>query len=546
MVAFSGQPVDPGHAKLDKELLDFEDIDSRPIFVRMTDQLISRAGDYEKFCQKHRHRKRAELRPFVIQTLRQKSDASWKKIAPDVDQLVKDGQIKKVQRFWIVNGFACDATAKACERLAASPSVSFIYLQHMEGRGCFLDHEHAGQAPEPATEEQKELYERVLKEWKDDSDEPFSTAGLEIPWNLHLIQADTVWEQEKVTGRGVVVAVFDSGLLTVPSLVRALWKNPKEKLDGKDGDGNGYVDDLFGYDFEANSFFALGDSTTHGTACASIIAGRSINSKNLITGVAPRSRLMILRGGGRLRAYEYALANGADVFSMSYSLNDIGHYRGVHRAAHEHLAAAGIVSCCVAGNHGDEWPAGEQIISPGDIPCVITTAGIRKDGEKAAFSSEGPCSWQDVHFYNDYREPKLLQKPDVSAPVGGFPVWASPQIGEVVSDEGDGTALVMAPPGTSMSCPHSAGVAALILSANPDLNAWEVKEIMEQTCKDLGPKGRDTSFGAGLLHALDAVRAAKKMKKNDRGRSGRMQQTTIWTLEVLPLYQMVEAEVSCK
>jgi hypothetical protein len=49
-----------------------------------------------------------------------------------------------------------------------------------------------------------------------------------------------------------------------------------------------------------------------------------------------------------------------------------------------------------------------------------------------------------------------------------------------------------------------------MLSANPELNAWEVKSLMEQTCKDIGEKGRDAVFGAGLLQALEAVRAAKQ------------------------------------
>jgi subtilisin family serine protease len=79
----------------------------------------------------------------------------------------------------------------------------------------------------------------------------------------------------------------------------------------------------------------------------------------------------------------------------------------------------------------------------------------------------------------------------------------------VVSDEGDGFALVVGPQGNSFSGPHAAGVAALMLSVNPELNAWQVKRLMEQTCADLGEPGRDAVFGAGLLQALPAVRAAQ-------------------------------------
>jgi hypothetical protein len=238
----------------------------------MTDQLIAKGGDYEKFCESNQKRKRSELRPEVLKTLRQKSDASWEKVAKLVEGLSKDGQVKNVERFWIVNGFACDATGKACEQLAASEHVSFVYLQRGPVR------QHAAPPQKQPLDQQKMVYEQVLKEWEDDSNDAFSADGLEVPWNVKRIQADAVWSEEKVAGKGVVVALADSGLMTAPSLVRALWKNPKEELDGKDNDNNGYVDDLFGYDFAARSFYALGDSPTlpHGSMCGGISpAGRT-------------------------------------------------------------------------------------------------------------------------------------------------------------------------------------------------------------------------------------------------------------------------------
>jgi serine protease AprX len=124
-----------------------------------------------------------------------------------------------------------------------------------------------------------------------------------------------------------------------------------------------------------------------------------------------------------------------------------------------------------------------------------------------------------VKFYSDYPQGKPLHKPDVTAPFGGFPVWGRPGEGKVVATPEHSVvgeqfseiqALVIGPQGNSFSCPHTAGVAALVLSANPELNPWEVKQIMEQTCKDLGDRN---AYGAGLLQARDAVRAAKKVKK---------------------------------
>jgi subtilisin family serine protease len=303
--------------------------------------------------------------------------------------------------------------------------------------------------------------------------------------------------------------------MVAPALVRALWKNPQETLNGKDDDHNGYVDDLFGYDFAADSFFALADNARlpHGSMCGGIIAGRPLNKKKLVTGIAPRARLMMLRGMGQLKAYEYALENGADVISMSYMFigQDLGNYRGVYRLAHEHMAAGGIVAVGGAGNFA-RLPEGKQIAVPKDIPCVIAAAGILKNGQRAPASSQGPCYWNGVKFYDDYPPDKPLQKPDVTGCFGGYPVWGRPLAlrgFKVVSKEGDDFALIVGPQGNSFSGPHAAGVAALMLSATPELNAWQVKDLMEQTCKDLGEKGRDTQFGAGLLQADAAVRAAK-------------------------------------
>jgi subtilisin family serine protease len=74
-------------------------------------------------------------------------------------------------------------------------------------------------------------------------------------------------------------------------------------------------------------------------------------------------------------------------------------------------------------------------------------------------------------------------------------------------------ALVVGPGGNSFAGPHAAAVAALMLSVNPDLCPWEVKTLMEATSRDIGPKGRDYTYGVGLLQAQKAVQAARKKAK---------------------------------
>ncbi len=488
-----------------------------PVFVRMTDQLFCGAGDYEEFCQAHEHDKRRELRTVVIRTLRDKSDKSWEDLRRSVERLERNGAIKSVRRYWIVNGFACEATGAAVKELAADDAVSFVYRQRIPITPAL----HFRPVPISAapSEAQKTIYEEVLEEWKDDSDDPVTTDGFNVPWNVQRVKAHEAWKAEQATGSGVVVALCDSGLMVTPSLTAALWKNPDEQLNGKDDDGNGYVDDLFGFDFNAQSWYALGDGPrmTHGSMCGGIIAGRPLNKEKLITGVAPRARLMVLRGMGLLESYEYALLEGADVMSMSYMFISapLGNYRGLYRLAHEHLAAGGIVAVGGAGNFSRNKPRGQQIAVPKDIPCVIAAAGILEDGSQAPASSEGPCFWNGVRFYDDYGPDQPLPKPDVTGCFGGYPVWGRPSLAKrlpqwtLVTDEGSDIGLVVGPQGNSFSGPHAAGVAALMLSVNPDLKAWQIKALIEQTCEDLGEKGRDDKFGAGLLDALAAVRAAK-------------------------------------
>jgi len=496
------------------------DPDARyPVFVRFADQLFRRGGDYEKFAEKNTTRKRSQLRQQVLETLRKRADSSWKKTRKTITELEKSGGIQSVQRYWIVNGFACIATYAACRKLAVLGEVEFVYFQRTPVR----QHKRRRTVRPAAARlaQMKKVYQQVLDDWKDDSDQPLKTDGFEIPWNIARIRANTAWTREKAFGKGVVVALMDSGLMVTPALTRALWRNTKEKLNGKDDDGNGYVDDLFGYDFAANSFYALGDRArmTHGSMCGGIIAGRPLNKRKLITGVAPRAKLMVLRGMGRFKAYEYALANGADILSMSFMFTqqNIGNYRGVYRLAHEHLAAGGVVAVGGAGNFARRLPKGRQIAIPKDIPCVICAAGVVKSGSAPQFSSRGPCSWKGVKFYDDYPADKPLKKPDVTGCIGGYPVWGRPiTLGgrwKIVSKEGGNFALLTGPQGNSFSGPHAGGVAALMLSVNPELKPWETKSLMETTCKDLGPKGWDKTYGHGLLDAAAAVRAAKLLKK---------------------------------
>ena len=491
----------------------------RPVFVRMEDQLFRMAGDREAFCKAKSNLPRSKNRKETLALLRKKADDSWENIKGLVAELEKAGSIRGSSRYWIVNGFSCVAKPEAIHRLGEDETVSFVYLDRLS----------RPRKPSKSMSPSGMLAMKVLANLREEKSRSTEVRlkNVRIPWNVKAIKAPEVWLQEGAFGQGVTVAVIDSGILPTPSLATALWKNPNETLNGEDDDENGLVDDVFGYDFTFGTGNILERESTmsHGSACAGIIAGRTSAKSGWQTGVAPQSELMLIKGSFDFRALEYLVLNGADVVSMSFMIvgRNLGHLRGLYRNAFEHLSAAGVLAVGGAGNYGPKsrrvMPEGKQIGLPKDIPCVIAMAGVARDRSPVSFSSHGPCYWDKVAFFSDYPKDKPLSKPDLSAFPTGFPVWThtpnrltKARGWKAVSAE-EGASLVIGPAGNSFSGPHGVGVAALVLSANPELNPWEVKQLLEDTATDLGDEGRDSRYGAGLIHASAAVGAARKIEK---------------------------------
>jgi hypothetical protein len=150
---------------------------------------------------------------------------------------------------------------------------------------------------------------------------------------LKQIGSESAWDIAK--GKGVTVAVLDSGVdIDHPDLKFNIWSNSEEVADdGIDNDGNGFIDDINGWDFVSDSpspkpKFEAGYNSYgmhHGTAISGIIAATANNSKG-ITGVAFESKIMPIRilssdGTGNVstlvRAIEYAVNNGADIINLS-------------------------------------------------------------------------------------------------------------------------------------------------------------------------------------------------------------------------------------
>jgi subtilisin family serine protease len=232
--------------------------------------------------------------------------------------------------------------------------------------------------------------------------------------------------------------------------------------------------------------------TSHGTHVAGIIAAATGNRAG-IAGIGWGTRLMPIvvvnkYGFGSESALAqgliWAADHGARVASVSLGFNppDGGGDDQVLRAAVQYATARGVLVCASTGN-----TPGAEIGAPARYPEVVAVGATDNRDELWSSTSTGP-------------------EMDLSAP--GVSIWSTWD--SVWRADGENTYAQKT--GTSQACPHAAGVAALVLAANPNLSPGDVKGVLEATAKDLGPPGWDERYGAGRIDAAAAVRAAASNK----------------------------------
>ncbi|NJN63991.1 MAG: S8 family serine peptidase [Acidobacteria bacterium] len=318
-----------------------------------------------------------------------------------------------------------------------------------------------------------------------------------------LMRAPEVWNDLGNTGDGAVVAVIDSGVCwTHSDIVNQIWVNPGEDLDGDrvvmdagdengiDDDGNGFIDDLIGWNFEIGTN-EPSDDNSHGSHCAGTVAGDG--TAGFQSGMAPDAKIMVVKVGLNFsdevdvwNAMQYAAENGADAISMSlgwpHSQNPD---RATWRNNCENTIDLGTAMVIAAGNEGSGSEP-DNVRTPGDVPRVITVGATDCSDAAAGFSSRGPVGWQDVSPFNDHPYPPGLIKPDVSAP------GVDTRSHNVCSGYSYKS-------GTSMATPHVAGAVALMRSANAGLTHDDIKQLLQDTSIDLGTPDKDNTFGAGRV-----------------------------------------------
>ena len=317
------------------------------------------------------------------------------------------------------------------------------------------------------------------------------------------IGADQVWgglgHLTSVTGRGIGIAILDSGIAPHPDLADRVLVN----LDFVDPEGDGT--DRYG----------------HGTHAAGIAAGRPTSGSVAgYPGVAPGAHLLNLRvldkeGRGHassvMAAIDWTIANRERyaIRVLNISLGGAVSQTYQHdplALAVERAVAHGLVVVCSAGNHGktgDGTKVFGGITTPGNTPAALTVGAVntfgsvvRSDDGVASYSSRGPTAF-------DY-----VIKPDVAAPGN-----------RVVSLQAPGSYLPVSYPelqvpggylelsGTSMSAAMVSGAVALLLETNPALTPRQVKAALQLTASPVANAGL-IAAGAGSINVVSALHAA--------------------------------------
>jgi subtilisin family serine protease len=280
-------------------------------------------------------------------------------------------------------------------------------------------------------------------------------------WNLPIIQADRAWDISQGQP-GVIVAIVDTGV----DMTHEEFKN---KL-------------VPGYNVLMDNDRPM-DDNGHGTHVAGIISANTNNTVG-VAGISWNNRIMPVKAIGAegtgssfdiAKGVKWATDHGARVINMS-----VGNYHpsAVLEDAIRYAYSKGVVLVAASGNDNTDQPS-----YPASYPEVLSIAAVDDQQNRATFSNYG----------NDV---------DVSAP--GVEIASTYIYNEYAALSG-----------TSMACPHVAGLAGLVLSVNPNLTNTDVMSIIQQSATDLGAPGKDPYYGSGLINVNNALQMAAAKGKTE-------------------------------
>ncbi|MCW2955913.1 MAG: peptidase and in, kexin, sedolisin [Thermoleophilia bacterium] len=270
------------------------------------------------------------------------------------------------------------------------------------------------------------------------------------------VNAPEAWTKSE--GAGVIVAVVDTNVdVNHPDIAANIWKNAGEVAgNGIDDDANGYVDDVHGWNFQSNDNKPESGTGTHGTHVAGIIAAGRDNGVGGV-GVAPKVQVMplaILGGGGTsdkaIKAFAYALGNGANVISNSWGNNT---FEPALAEAVKRVTDAGVSVVVAAGNEGRD--TGVTGSYPDNYAGSYAVAASDSKDARASYSNVGTLTV------------------DVAAP------------GDKILSTVPGSAYAEKS-GTSMSAPLVSALLALVKAKYPHLSMKQVEERVSRSVQTGG------------------------------------------------------------
>lgn len=276
------------------------------------------------------------------------------------------------------------------------------------------------------------------------------------------INAQTAWNLFDGGKRDVIVAMIDTGIdYTHEDLAGAIWVNQGEiPGNGIDDDGNGYVDDVYGWNFyDNNNQVYSGTEDSHGTHGAGTIAASSDNGMG-IAGIVPGNRVKVMsvkalggsEGSGTtaslIQAIRYAEANGASICNLSLSSSKDD------RALYQAMANSNMLFVVAAGNDSSNNDSTPTYPASYDLDNILTVANLHYDGNLHATSNYGASSV------------------DLAAPGSS-----------ILSTTPGNTYSYMT--GTSMAAPMVSAAAAMVYSYFENATLADVKDILLASAKPL-------------------------------------------------------------
>lgn len=299
-----------------------------------------------------------------------------------------------------------------------------------------------------------------------------------LVWGPKKVGGPAVWATGAL-GQGVTIGIIDTG------------------VDGRHPDLVGKVVRFRDFTKITGPEGPAFDDEGHGTHCAGIMAGGTASGQQI--GMAPKMRIIAAKGldkngaggfVGLVRSLNWmADPDGSNAthdqpfaVSCSWGANlNLPVISRVFWLSISSLRDAGVLPIVASGNEGKD-----KLSVPGSYPHALAVGATEETDRVADFTSRGRITWSGTTYI----------KPNISAP-GDF----------IYSSMPNGKYDYLS--GTSMATPQVAGIAALLKSTNPGLNASRVEQLLLRTSVDLGAPGEDTDYGRGRVNAEAAALAAQ-------------------------------------